>query len=119
VVTLHVDGRSSNRHLIDADALRCFRGSGMLINTSRGFVIDNQALARWAREHPEAQAVLDVHEPEPPPPDYPLWGLPNVRLMPHLAARTQRAMQNMSWVVHDVLAVLEGRRAENPAPTEA
>jgi phosphoglycerate dehydrogenase-like enzyme len=116
IVTLHVDGRASNRGLIDAQALARFRDNAMLVNTSRGFVIDSEALAQWAKEHPEGQAILDVHEPEPPPEDYPLWNLPNVRLMPHLAARTHRAMANMSWVVHDVVAVLEGRRPENPAP---
>jgi phosphoglycerate dehydrogenase-like enzyme len=118
VITLHVDGRAGNQHLIDAQALSCFRDKAMLINTSRGFVIDNQALADWAHDHPEALAILDVHDPEPPDHDYPLWNVPNVRLLPHLAARTHRAMANMSWVVHDVLAVLEGNKPTNPAPRQ-
>jgi D-3-phosphoglycerate dehydrogenase len=115
VVTLHVDGRSSNRGLIDGEALSHFRDRALLLNTSRGFVVDPEALAAWARAHPEARAVLDVHDPEPPPADYPLWDVANVRLMPHLASRTAKAMENMSWVVHDVLAVLEGRRPEASA----
>jgi len=115
VVTLHVDGRASNRHLIDAQALAHFRDHALLVNTSRGFVVDAEALAQWASDHPDAMAVLDVHEPEPPGPDYPLWHVPNVRLLPHLAARTHKAMENMSWVVHDVLAVLEGRKPQHSA----
>jgi D-3-phosphoglycerate dehydrogenase len=115
VVTLHVDGRPGNRHMVDADALAHFRDTALLLNTSRGFVINPAALADWAREHPRGRAVLDVHDPEPPPPDYPLWDLPNVRLMPHLASRTDKAMENMSWVVHDVLAVLEGRQPVSSA----
>ena len=59
--------------------------------------------------------MLDVHEPEPPPTDYPLYGLPNVKLLPHLASRTDVALANMSWVVKDVAAVLEGQKPQYPA----
>ncbi|MBS3821949.1 MAG: hypothetical protein KGY81_09340, partial [Phycisphaerae bacterium] len=60
-------------------------------------------------------AVLDVHDPEPPPDDHVLFGLANVRLLPHLASRTPQAMQNMSWVVRDVVKVLEGEDPRWPA----
>lgn len=116
IVTVHVDGRASNRHMIDAEALSHFRDQAMLINTSRGFVIDSAALAAWAQAHPRGRAIVDVHDPEPPDEAYPLWDTANVKLLPHLASRTDRAMENMSWVVHDVLAVLEGRSPEHPAP---
>lgn len=115
VITLHVDGRASNEHMLDARALSHCRDHVLLLNTSRGFVIDNHALADWMQAHPRAKAVLDVHEPEPPPADYPLWELANVRLLPHLASRTEKAMENMSWVVHDVWAVLEGGKPEHSA----
>lgn len=115
ILTIHVDGRSSNRNLIAADALSRLKPHAVLINTSRGMVIDTAPLANWARSHPQAKAVIDVHEPEPPPPDYPLWNIPNVRLLPHTASRTRTAMMNRSWVVRDVLAVLEGKQPEYPA----
>jgi phosphoglycerate dehydrogenase-like enzyme len=117
ILTIHVDGRHENRHLIDAGVLEKLRYSCLLINTSRGFVIDAAALAAWARSSAAhgGGAVLDVHEPEPPPVDYALWGLGNVRLLPHLASRTHRAMSNMSWVVKDVAAVLGGERPKWPA----
>lgn len=112
VLTVHVDGRESNRHLINAEALAMLRPTCLLINTSRGFIVDAVALAAWAKKHPNARAVLDVHDPEPPPKDYPLWSAPNVRLLPHLASRTNTALVNMSWVVRDVVAVLKGQKPE-------
>lgn len=115
VVSIHVDGRPENRHLIDAAALSLLRRDVLLINTSRGMVIDNAALAKWALDTPTARAILDVHDPEPPPADYPFWGIDNVLLMPHLASRTDRAMQNMSWVCRDVVTVLEGGEPQYPA----
>ena len=57
--------------------------------------------------------MLNLGRAEPPPPDYPLWSLDNVSLLPHLASRTDRAMKNMSWVVRDLRRVLRG---ENPDP---
>ena len=63
-----------------------------------------------------AGAALDVYWPEPPPADFPLLGLENVLLTPHLAARTTTAMENMSWVVRDIVEVLEGRKPKYPAP---
>ena len=87
----------------------------MFVNTSRGFVVDNVALAAFMH-HQQAQAHLDVHEPEPFDQTYPLLSLPNVKLYPHLAGRTDTAMRNMGRVVYDVLAVLKGRRPRHPAP---
>lgn len=116
IVSIHVDGRPSNKHLINADALSHFRDDAIIINAARGMLVDHNALATWAKAHPEARAILDVHDPEPVPTDYPLVGLANVRLLPHLASRTNEALENMSWVVHDVLAVIEGRTPSYPAP---
>jgi len=117
IVTVHTDGRPANRHLIGRDALAHFRADAILINAARGMLIDHDALAAWLRAHPDARAVLDVHDPEPPPPppEYPLHGLTNARLLPHLASRTPTAMANMSWVVKDVAAVLDGKPPRYPA----
>jgi phosphoglycerate dehydrogenase-like enzyme len=117
IVTIHVDGRPENRGLIDAAALAQLKPNCLLINAARGMLVDNAALAAWAKAHASSggRAILDVHEPEPPPAGYPLHGLPNVRLLPHLASRTHRALENMSWVVRDVFAVLEGEEPAFPA----
>lgn len=118
VVSVHIDGRSSNREFVNAALIETMKPHAIFINTSRGFVLDNAALAAWLNKNPGATALLDVHEPEPFPRDYSLLGLPNARLYPHLASRTEAAMNAMSWVVKDVVAVLEGRRPEFPAPRE-
>ncbi len=115
VVSLHVDARPGNRHLIGAAQLALCRPDCIILNTSRGFVIDAAALAAFLRTHPGASAVLDVHDPEPFGPDYPLLGLPNAHLAPHIGAATATANRNMSWVVRDLWRVLSGEEPEWPA----
>lgn len=117
ILTIHIDGRPENRQLINADVLGQLRGGCLLINAARGMLIDNDALAAWAPAvAPKGgRVVLDVHDPEPPPDDYPLFGIENVKLLPHLASRTPIAMANMSWVVRDVVAVLRGEAPKWPA----
>ena len=117
VFTIHVDGRPSNRHLIDASSLSQLKPSCLLINTSRGMVVEPTALVRWANTVVDrgGSAVLDVHDPEPPPQNYVLYHHPNIRLLPHLASRTDTALRNMSWVVRDVMAVLTGQTPRYPA----
>lgn len=116
VISIHIDGRKSNRRFVGERLIPRMKSDAVLINAARGMLIDSVALAVFMRAHPRAQAMLDVHEPEPFDDDYPLLGLPNVKLYPHLAARTREAMENMSWVVRDVVAVLEGRPPQWPAP---
>lgn len=115
IVTVHADGRPGNRHLIDGDALCHFRDHAMLMNAARGMLVDGDALAAWLKEHPDAMAALDVHDPEPPSEDCQLHGLPNCKLLPHLASRTDTALKNMSWVVRDVDRVLSGQVPRYPA----
>lgn len=115
VLSLHCDGRACNRGFVDAGLLSLMRPDAILINTSRGFVIDTPALATYIRANPAAMAILDVHDSEPFPAACPLLGLPNAHLAPHLASRTVRAMEAMSWVVRDVWTVLEGGAPRYPA----
>jgi phosphoglycerate dehydrogenase-like enzyme len=116
VVTLHVDMRPGNEHLVGAPELALMKPTAILINASRGEVVDDDALAAALRVKKIAGAAIDVFAPEPPGPDYPLLGLDNVLLTPHMAARTHTAVENMSWVVRDVLDVLNGRPPKYPAP---
>ena len=106
VITVHVDGRASNARLVGPHLLERMRPGGVLVNTSRGFVVDHEALARHLRRDPTSMALLDVHDPEPFDASNPLLGLPNAHLAPHLASRTDAAMEAMSWVVRDVWAAL-------------
>jgi phosphoglycerate dehydrogenase-like enzyme len=116
VLSIHVDMRPANRHLVAAPQLAQMRPGAILINTSRGEVLDVAALAAALRADRLYGCALDVYDPEPPAADFPLLGLPRVLLTPHIAARTHTAMANMSWVVRDVIAVLEGRPPKCPAP---
>ena len=114
VISVHVDGRTENKRFVGRELISLMRPDAILINTSRGCVIDTHALADWLRVNPAAAALLDVHEPEPITDANPLLPLPNAHLAPHLASRTMTAMDNMSWVVRDVVAVLEGRTPKWP-----
>jgi len=116
VLSLHVDMRPGNENLVGREQLALMKPTAVLINTSRGEVLDAHALADALRGGTLAGAALDVFWPEPPPPDFPLLGLPSAILTPHLAARTWTAIENMSWVVRDVVEVIEGRRPKYPAP---
>jgi phosphoglycerate dehydrogenase-like enzyme len=117
VLTVHVDYRPENRHLINAAACGRLKSDVLFLNTSRGFVVDPAALAGFLRANPGARAMIDVHDPsEPIKPDYPLLGLSNAKLTPHLASGTEKAKRNMSWVVRDVWRVLSGEKPEFEAP---
>ena len=116
VLSLHVDMRPGNENLVGAAELARMKPTAILINTSRGEVLDAAALAEALRAKRLAGAALDVFSPEPPAADFPLLGMDNAILTPHLAARTSTAIENMSWVVRDVVEVLEGRQPKHPAP---
>lgn len=116
ILTIHVDGRASNRGLVGASELAEMRDDVLLVNASRGFVVDTPALAAFLGARPEAAAVIDVHEPEPIASDHPLLACPNAVLTAHLASRTEAAQRAMSDVVDDVIAVLDGRPPTFPAP---
>src|SRR5205085_8920579 len=111
--------KPGNEHLVGASLRAMMKPTAILINTSRGEVLDDAALAAAIREKKIAGAAIDVFDPEPPKADYPLLGLDNVLLTPHMAARTHTAIENMSWVVRDVVEVLEGRPPKYPAPRRA
>jgi phosphoglycerate dehydrogenase-like enzyme len=116
ILTIHVDMRPGNEKLVGRPELAALKSTAVVINTSRGEVLDAAALADAIREKRIFAAALDVFDPEPPAPDFPLLGFKNVLLTPHLAARTTTAMENMSWVVRDVIAVLAGEKPQFPAP---
>jgi len=116
VISLHCDGRASNRGFVGERLIESMRPDVVLLNTSRGFVVDEKALAAFLRANPGATAILDVHSCEPFTESCSFLGLSNAHLAPHLASRTVRAMEAMSWVVRDVWAVLEGRAPVHAVP---
>jgi len=115
-VTLHTNLTAETRHLIDARTLRTMKPSAILVNASRGPVVDEAALARALREGWIAAAGLDVFEEEPTiHPD--LLPLTNVVMAPHIASasgETRLAMATLA--VKNCLAVLEGKPPLTPVP---
>jgi D-3-phosphoglycerate dehydrogenase len=116
ILSIHVTMLPGNENLVGREQLAVMKRDAIVINTSRGEVLDAAALRDAIVEERLAGAALDVFWPEPPGGDFPLLGLENVLLTPHLAARTFTAIENMSWVVRDVVGVLGGERAVYPAP---
>ena len=116
VLSIHVDMRPGNAHLVAAEEIAQMKRDAILINAARGEVLDEHALADALREKKLAGAALDVFAPEPPPADFPLLRMDNVILTPHMASRTHTAIENMGWVARDVMEVLEGRAPKFPAP---
>jgi glyoxylate reductase len=116
VVSLHVPLTPETRHLVDRRAFSRMKRSAYLVNTSRGPVVDEAALA-WALEHHLiAGAALDVYENEPAiHPD--LLRLENVLLVPHMGSGTTETRTAMAdLAVRNVLAVLAGRPPLTPVP---
>src|SRR3954447_8937675 len=114
VVSLHVALTPETRHLIDKRALTRMKRSAYLVNTARGPVVDEEALAWALTQHLLAGAALDVYEHEPAVhPD--LLKLENVLLVPHLASGTTETRTAMAdLAVENVLAVLAGRPPITP-----
>jgi len=114
IVSLHVPLNAATRHLIDGPALARMKRSAYLINTARGPIVDEAALA-WALEQGLiAGAALDVHEHEPAV--HPgLLALENILLLPHLGSATIETRTAMaSLAVDNVVAVLSGQPPVTP-----
>jgi glyoxylate reductase len=116
VVSLHVPLTPETTHLIDKRALARMKRSAFLINTARGPVVDEAALAWALQHHLLAGAALDVYEHEPAiHPD--LLSLENVLLVPHLGSGTTETRTAMADLAADnVLAVLGGKAPLTPVP---
>ncbi len=112
-ISLHLPLVPATHGLIGSAALRKMKPGAYLINSSRGSVIDQNALIEALQQGWIAGAGLDVFDPEPLPADSPLLKLDNVVLTPHMAAHTDEALLRMAFVVEDVIAVFEGRPPNN------
>jgi len=102
VITLHVDGKAQNRDLFGEEEFELMKDGACLINLSRGFVIDHEALAKHLKSGRVAGAAVDVFPQEPESGGEfksPLQGLPNVILTPHVGGSTEEAQQNIGQFV--------------------
>jgi len=102
VITLHVDGKAQNRDLFGEEQFRRMKEGACLVNLSRGFVIDHEALAHHLKSGKLAGAAIDVFPQEPESGGEfksALQGLPNVILTPHIGGSTEEAQQNIGQFV--------------------
>lgn len=99
VVTLHVPLTPETRHLLDASRIGRMRPGAIVINTSRGGIVDEAALAAALRAGRLRGAALDVFEEEPLPAGSPFENTPNLILTPHIAGLTQEANTRVSDMV--------------------
>jgi lactate dehydrogenase-like 2-hydroxyacid dehydrogenase len=119
VVTLHVSLNDETRHLIDAAALARMKPSAVLVNTSRGPVVDQPALAAALRDGVIAAAALDVTDPEPIAPDDPLLALDTCLVVPHIASASHATRGRMAeMAAANLLAGLRGERLPTPVNPE-
>jgi phosphoglycerate dehydrogenase-like enzyme len=116
ILTIHTDMREGNYHLVGREQIALMKRGSVLVNHARGELLDEVAVAEALRSGQLGGAAIDVFDPEPPGENLALLGCPNTLLTPHMAARTSTAIENMSWVVRDVVEVLRGGKAKWPAP---
>ncbi len=110
-ISLHCPLTDSNRHLVNADRLAQMMPTAWLINTSRGPLVDEEALADALNSGQIAGAGLDVLAIEPPPADHPLLKAKNCYITPHNAWATKAARQRLlDEVVENIRAFLAGRK---------
>lgn len=110
-ISIHVPLTETTRNLIGARELGLMRPGAVIVNTSRGGIIDEAALAEALRANRIGGAGIDVFEHEPPPADHPLFALPNVVLSPHVAGVTEASMKGMALACAEVIdTVLAGKR---------
>ena len=108
-VSIHCPLTDETAHLIDANALAQMKPSALLINTSRGGVIDESALIRALKDGQIGGAALDVTDPEPPSADNPLLALENVIVTPHAAFYSVAATTELARkAAQNVVTVLQG-----------
>ncbi|HEY7389278.1 MAG TPA: C-terminal binding protein [Bryobacteraceae bacterium] len=118
-ISIHTPLLPETRHLFNADVFRRMKPGAYLINTARGPIIDEAALARALDEKQLAGAALDVMEQEPPA-DSPLFGRENVILTPHTSFYSEESLIDLQTkAAEEVLRALTGQPVRNPVNADA
>jgi D-3-phosphoglycerate dehydrogenase / 2-oxoglutarate reductase len=114
-VSIHVPLSPTTRNLIGERELSGMKPTAFLVNTSRGGIVDEQALARALKEGKLGGAALDVLSTEPPPEDHPLRQAPNMILTPHLAFYSRESVIELQTKAADEVArALRGEPPRSP-----
>jgi phosphoglycerate dehydrogenase-like enzyme len=119
ILSIHVPLLPSTRGIIGDEALSKMKTSAIMVNTSRGQVVDEKALYMALKEGRIRGAALDVFMEEPTPLDNPLLTLDNVVVTPHCASATWETRLGMAeMALGNIKAFLEGRRPPNVVPEQ-
>jgi D-3-phosphoglycerate dehydrogenase / 2-oxoglutarate reductase len=118
LLSIHVPLSDETRHAVGREELALMKRGAIVVNTSRGPVVDTVALAEALRSGSLAGAGIDVFEEAPLPADHPLRECATAVLTPHSAAYTEEALAEVrKRTLADVLRVLRGEPPTNPVPT--
>jgi phosphoglycerate dehydrogenase-like enzyme len=99
--------------MLNAEAFAAMRPGVLFVNIGRGQTVDHAALEAALRSGQVAFAALDVTDPEPLPPESPLWAMPNVFISPHSASTVTRENARITDIFcHNLLCWIDGRRTE-------
>ena len=113
-ISLHTPLTPDTHHMIDSEAFSKMKPNAVLVNTSRGPVVDPDALYEALKQKRIFGAGLDVTEPEPLPMVSPLLTLDNVVIVPHIASASVSSRNMMSWMAaQNLIAGLKGERLPN------
>ena len=113
-ISLHTPLTPDTHHLIDSEALSKMKANAVLVNTSRGPVVDLEALYEALKSNRIFAAGLDVTEPEPLPLEHPLFSLQNIVIAPHIASASKVARDKMAWMAaKNLIAGLKGEHLPN------
>ena len=112
LLTVHTPLGDETHHIVNAETLALMKPTACVVNTSRGGMVDAEALAEALRGKKIACAGIDVYDVEPPPPDFVLFGLDNIILTPHIGWASEEAgWEIRKSILEDILAACEGRDA--------
>ncbi|OCW56032.1 2-hydroxyacid dehydrogenase [Hoeflea olei] len=111
VVTLHPRVTPETRGMISRERIERMKKGAYIVNTTRGEVLDYEALYDALKSGHLAGAALDTFDPEPPPADWPLLKLPNVTLSPHIAGASRYSVSKAAnMIAADVASILDGKQ---------
>lgn len=119
IVTIHAPLTDTTRHIVNTRTLSLMKPDALLINTSRGDLVDEQALYKALKEKRIAGAAIDVFSVEPLEKDSPLLELENIILTPHIAGYSRDALlYSGNMIAESIIAVLKGEVPKNVVNTD-
>lgn len=110
-ITLHVYMTDTNRHMINEEKLSLMKPNAILVNTSRGGIIDVNALYNSLKDNQIRAAALDVFDPEPIPKNHPILKMKNLLLTPHIASASEQTRKKMATMAaENLIAGITGKK---------